>query len=410
MIERMLRLRTLKPRAAARFRPSCCVAPLLWSPVAIALLGGCFARSVVLDSDAAADSPDAAVPRDAADAAPADADADRRDADPDAPLAPYARCTIFGEPPPATAPVVQRTCLGAPAIPGCGVIEVPGGAMVLGDERIVFDGGITSVQATPLQPDVTISSFQVDAMEVSVARFRRFVDATIEGWQRPAQVYMPDCARSLLIRDLRLVLPRFTNTAEAATYTATPGPNEAHPVNWVNWDAAMLFCAYEGGRLPTESEWEYLARYRPVEGISPGRRFASGDELPTGCRRSWSFGCPAIGTARLYTTPVDDTDNVIGGVHHLMGNVIEMTLDYRQNYRARSAASPRPRICWEQLPQHDPLCQFVEPISAGNRELIFRGASLRDRGPLMYAASRNHIDGYNVTHYEIGFRCVYPPG
>src|SRR5690606_24201071 len=47
-----------------------------------------------------------------------------------------------------------------------------------------------------------------------------------------------------------------------------------HPVNCIDWKQASAYCAFAGGRLPTEEEWLLAA------GRGEGRRYPWGDAAP----------------------------------------------------------------------------------------------------------------------------------
>ena len=45
-----------------------------------------------------------------------------------------------------------------------------------------------------------------------------------------------------------------------ATWTATAGANEELPITCLDWYTLFAFCAWDGGRLPTDAEWLYAAQ------------------------------------------------------------------------------------------------------------------------------------------------------
>lgn len=157
------------------------------------------------------------------------------------------------------------------------VVDFPSGTVTIAPLDWEAEGRVKPRQAT-------VKAFSLDALEVSVAR-----------WQR--------CVQAKSCRSL-------------------PGhPAPGLPVSGISPQVAERFCLFVGGRLPTSNEWLYAAAG------SQGRRFPWGD---TGlvCRRA-VFGllrgpCAsgAVGPTLVGSRPAGNTPE---GLYDMAGNVAEWT-------------------------------------------------------------------------------------
>jgi len=142
-----------------------------------------------------------------------------------------------------------------------------------------------------------VDEFWMDATEVTVAAYRRCVEAGT-------------CSAP--------------NMGGNCTWNV--GGREQHPVNCVDWNQARAYCDWAGKRLPTEAEWERAAR-----GGTTDARYG---EL---ARIAWH----GSGMDKA-TEAVERKQANAYGLCDMLGNVWEWTDDWYWNYgsRGRPGANP----------------------------------------------------------------------
>ena len=135
----------------------------------------------------------------------------------------------------------------------------------------------------------------------------------------------------------------FVNSGDYYAEKHWPGGFSDEPVNWagqqrnlhcpvvgVSWFQASAYCAWAGLRLPTESEWERVAR-GPTNARYPWGDQPPLDELRANYTRKW--GRP---------TPAGDYPNgrSVEGVDDLLGNVWEWCSDWYGGYSRDKEENP----------------------------------------------------------------------
>jgi formylglycine-generating enzyme required for sulfatase activity len=248
------------------------------------------------------------------------------------------------------------------------------------------------------QRQVRLSSFYLDATEVTTERYAAWLDRQTvaqEGQKEgpPAGLHVKG---RMVLREHTLLLDLYPSYGHggllysAGRFAVRPG-FERRPVTQVTWNGASRYCLDQGKRLPTEAEWEYAA------GGARGHRFPWGDAEPR-CEgvvfgRGSGLGCAGhgpgpedVGTATQDRSPQ--------GVFDLAGNVGEWVGD--------AFVSPYPPCvgtCQDPLVP-DPPAGTTDPVLR-----VVRGGDWFGHAALCRAAGRGRLPQDKASG-NIGFRCA----
>jgi eukaryotic-like serine/threonine-protein kinase len=169
-----------------------------------------------------------------------------------------------------------------------------------------------------------------------------------------------------------------------ATYYEDPQYLD-YPVIWVSWDDAIAYCSWAQRKLPSEAEWEFVARWQILaNGEGQALTYPWGDIGPNS--NLLNFNSDVGDTTQVGQYPNGKSPY---GALDMAGNVWEWVGDfYAESYYANSPSSnpPGPDLGETRALRGGSWNNFVEGVRAANR---FRFLP-------------------NVRDYFIGFRCALP--
>jgi formylglycine-generating enzyme required for sulfatase activity len=186
-------------------------------------------------------------------------------------------------------------------------VDVPAGPFTMGSDK--GQPGANPDESPAHRP--MIRPFRIDRHEVTNQRYRRCVEAGA-------------CTAPI-------------STASKTRRRYFDGARyDEFPVVNVTWYQAQAFCRWDGGRLPTEAEWEKAAR-----GVRDRRVYPWGDRRPD-CSLA-NFGGPdgcGGDTAEVGARPAGRSPY---GAHDMAGNVWEWVSDWYDSAFYRRSPSRDPR-------------------------------------------------------------------
>jgi formylglycine-generating enzyme required for sulfatase activity len=181
---------------------------------------------------------------------------------------------------------------------GMVMVHVAGGSFLMGSD----DDDLEAVPDELPHHRVSLDAFWIDQTEVTNAQFVQFLNEQGNGRGRGSQMIILDQG--------------YTQISQVDDRFVTKEVARERPVVMVTWHGAAAYCAWAGGRLPTEAEWEYAARG------PEGNRYPWGNAPPT---------CDLANYGRCIGVPVEADRHPDGaswcGALDMAGNVWEWVAD-----------------------------------------------------------------------------------
>jgi formylglycine-generating enzyme required for sulfatase activity/serine/threonine protein kinase len=269
-----------------------------------------------------------------------------------------------------------------PAACPAGMIRIPGGSFYMGSD---------DAKAPPFEKpahQVILEGYCIDKYETTLEKYKACSDV---GHCKPAG--KENWWASITEHDHKVYDPLCNINA--------PAERGKHPVNCVDYDMSEKYCKEQGGRLPTEAEWEFAARG------PDGRKYPWGDDDPTAEHlNACGTECVAWGVKNgeplvaMYkaddgfanTAPVGMFPKGASryGLEDVVGNVWEWVADWYSTYDVK-----------------DPDEATKEPKGpAEGTERVIRGGAWNGSFASWVRPTFRYKDDPKMRTHGIGFRCA----
>ena len=236
-------------------------------------------------------------------------------------------------------------------------VSIPGGTYDMGSNEGQDD-------ELPVH-SVTVPTFEMLRTEVTVSEYGACVDAG--GCSEPGTEGSPD--------------------AEDCNWN-DPG-YEDHPVNCVDWDQSVAFCSWAGGRLPSESEWEYAARSGGQDITYPWGNEEATCDYAVMYDDTHGYGCDTERTWPVCSKTAGNTDQ---GLCDMVGNAWEWVQDWHHSSYDAEGGAPDDGSAWEDSSDSHP-------------SRVLRGGCFWSGARDLRAANRAEGD-FGAWACGQGFRCA----
>jgi formylglycine-generating enzyme len=284
----------------------------------------------------------------------------------------------------------------------CASVLVQGGSQF---QTTVLDAGYST----------TVSDFRFDAFEVTVGRFRAFVKALgdgIAGWTASSGALSPPtgAGKHTYLHNGNGLLDSHSGGYESgwqsgwpamptssatwttnlsactSTFDTWNAADDALPISCVTWYEAYAFCIWDGGFLPSVSEFNYAYIGGANEWTYPW-----GNSTPTSSLAVYKPGFTGSG-AYNGIAPVGSVPagKALWGQYDLAGNLWEWVLDAADT------------------PSTTQSCSDCADTNAAQGDRIIRGGDFDD-DIVSLSASNTTSDSPTSAFGNYGFRCARAP-